>query len=453
VFPAFPQNVLAFKSLSLASGWLWAGAACIAIRRETASTAISRWSLVFTLAAPWTIFLSTSVLPDTLFAFLSVCAILILSSHSDDYRSIGIAAVIAGCAFLLRSVGVALILAACLFLVQKRRFRGAVLFLAVSGVLVLPWLIWQCTHAASTDSIESYYTKLSYAAGNVFRYPVSDALLAVGLNFSVMLGTICPVAGAPLISLQTITNLVAGLLVVAALVTTWRWSLPALWTFVYCVVLLCWVAPAPRYLTPVLPFAFMLLFSAIEKLLAKAGTGTVQRFLQVGALTTGLGCLIGNLAALHYVTRLTIENKTPSFSIANADDWTRTLELAHWVQTRTPPNAIVAANSDPAFYLLTHRHTIRPFNSDPFQLFYDQRPAKKPLGGVDKLRVHLKNHQIGYIVITPMSSYPEKASFARQLLALTHAYPLAFRREMQTSDPSYYILKVNLHRLCARPLY
>ncbi len=443
VFPAFPQNVFTFKFLSLVSGLLWAGAAFLAVRRETASTAIARWSVLFTLAAPWTIFLSTSVLPDTLFALLSVCAILILANQPENHRSVAMAAVIAGCAFLLRSVGVALILAACLFLLQKRRFRGAVLFLAVSGALVLPWIIWQSAHAASADNVESYYTKLSYAAGNIFHYPISDSLVAVGFNFSVILGTVCPVAGAPLLSLQMIANLLAGLLVLVALLSSRRWSLPVIWAVVYCAVLLCWVAPAPRYLTPVLPFAFMLLFATIEKLLAKVRNGRLKGFAEAGLLTAALGCVIANAASLRYVTHLTIQNKTPAFSIAKPDDWSKTLELAQWLQTRTPVNAIIGANGDPAFYLLTHRFAIRPFNADPFQLFYDQRPAKEPLGSVDRLRCHLKTHHIDYIVITPMDSYPEKASFERQLFGLIRAYPLAFEREMQTSDPNYYILRVD----------
>jgi hypothetical protein len=244
-----------------------------------------------------------------------------------------------------------------------------------------------------------------------------------------------------------ITNLLAGLLAAVALLSNRRWGLPVIWTVVYCAVLLCWVAPAPRYLTPVLPFAFMLLFSTIEKLFAKARNDSVKRFVRAGFLTVGLGCVIANAAGLRYVTHLTIGNKTPSFSFAKADDWSKTLELARWIQTRTPANAVIAANCDPAFYLLTRRHAIRLFKADPFELFYDQRPAKEPLGSVDLLRCHLKSHHIDYIVITPMNWYSEKAFFERQLVGLIRAYPLAFEREMQTSDPHYYILRVDVRKL------
>lgn len=443
VFPAFPENVLAFKSLSMTAGFLWAVAAFRAIRREPASAAVSFWSVLCTFAAPWTIFLGTSVLPDTLFALLSVCSILILEDEPESYRKIATAAAVAGCTFLLRSAGVALIVSACLFLVAKRRVRCAALFLAISGAVVSPWLIWQATHSASLDRVESYYTKFSYAGGHIFHYPVAEALRVVSFNVPVLLGTLCPVAGSPATRVHAVVNLLAGIAAVLGLIRFRSWSLPIVWTVVYCAMLLCWTWPPPRYLTAILPFAFMCLFNAIEKTLLKARPPWISIVLWTGVVMAGLLYVITNALSLSRLTRLTLESKTPVYTQTEPDDWSKTLEVADWIRSHTPANAIVAANCDPVFYLLTQRKSIRLFSADQFELFYDPDPAKQPLGGPDDLRRHLKLHQVQYLVMTPMKWYSERAPFEEQLHSLLLAKPQAFTVQARTSDPNYYVLKVD----------
>ncbi len=447
LFPAFPQNVLAFKSLSMVSAFLWVGAAFRAIRRENASTTVSLWSVLFTLAGPWTIFLSTSVLPDTLFALLSVCAILMLKDGAENDRKIAMAAALAGCAFLLRSVGAALILSACLFLVTKRRFRRAALFIGISCAVVAPWVIWQSTHAASPDRVDSYYTKLSYAGGQAFHYSLLEALRVVSLNVPVLLGALCPVAGAPATPVRALVNVFAGMVAVAGLIRFGRWGLPVIWTVVYCVMLLCWASPSPRYPTAILPFAFLFLFTAIEKILLKVRPRWMSIVLWTGVAGAGLLYIVTNAVGLSRLTRLTLESKTPAYSEREPDDWSKTLQLADWIRSNTPGSAIVAANCDPAFYLLTQRKSIRLFSADQFELFYDRDPAKQPLGGPDALRHHLKVHQVEYLVITPMKQYSEASPFEKQLQSLIQADPRAFTLQAQTSDPNYYALKVDLLHL------
>ena len=101
-----------------------------------------------TAASPTVVFLSTNLLPESLFALLATAALLtLLEEHAL------LAGLFAGLATLTRTAGVALIVACILTLVARRRFRGAAIFAAVAMLIVAPWFGWSLAHLTHDECV------------------------------------------------------------------------------------------------------------------------------------------------------------------------------------------------------------------------------------------------------------------------------------------------------------
>jgi|GEM_PF-927036 len=454
IFPAFPQNVIGFKLISLLAGAFWASAVYLLIRRETGNGLLARWVAVLTLVSPWVIFLSTSVLPDTLFAFLTTASLLALSIAGSSIRThslqIAIAAILASAAFLTRSAGIALIVCACLLFLFRKQRRDALLFFVVCALAIGPWIVWQTSHPASSGLIEAYYTKLSYQSGHIFHYGLWKGVRVVLTNALIILATACPIAGGEFNGAAVPLNLLAGIVALigfSKLLVKCRFSMPLLWAVVYCAMLLCWVCPPQRYEIPMLPIALLgfaegvyFLINALRRRFDHRGFASSLRISAVGL---ALFCIALNVRNLRELVRLTAAYGTPAFARIPADDWGEMQQLTGWIRNHAKPGAIVAANCDPIFYLFTNRKSIRLFKADPFELYYDRSLTKLPLGSSQELRSHLKSHNISYIVVTPMPWFAEQSYFRKLLAALMQSNPSAFRVDERLSDPRYYILGVD----------
>lgn len=435
--PAFPANVLAFKSISLLATAAWSVASYRLVYRETGSVAAARWILLFTLASPWVLFLSASVLPDTLFALLStLCLLLFARSKTVSCGAL------ASAAFLLRAVGVAMIIAILVLYLSKKQWKRALLFALVCAALTGPWLLWQAHAPATTDPVAAYYTKLSYRGGSIFgNASFQESLVVLGLNSITELATLSPVAGTLLGGWGTLLDLLAGSVCMAGLYSYFRTkglTLPLLWFVLYSAMLLCWIAPGVRYELPLLPLA--LLFVSV---------GARERRIQWRAAVLTAVCVLAllKIAGEYQLGRLTIKSGSPTFSAVAPDDWSKTRDALEWLRQHAPPDAIIASNNDPVIFLWSRQKAVRPFKADPYQLFFSQLPDKQPLGNQETLRRHLKTNGVSYMLMTPMKLFPEEGSFRKQLAALMRSSPSAFGPKQSFGDPDYYILPVDPGKL------
>ncbi len=142
VFPVFPANVPALKLVPLLFGVLWGWAVWLAFR-ERLGQGGAAWLGVLTLALPWSVYLSSTLLSEMLFAAFTWLALGQIGRPSDKLRTKETisAGALASAAFLARTTGIALIIAGVLALASRRAWKQAALFLGTSVALCSPWAI------------------------------------------------------------------------------------------------------------------------------------------------------------------------------------------------------------------------------------------------------------------------------------------------------------------------
>jgi hypothetical protein len=144
---------------------------------------------------------------------------------------------------------------------------------------------------------------------------------------------------------------------------------------------------------------------------------------------------------------MTLQQGSPSWSLAALDNWSQTMQATTWLRDHTPGDTVVAANCDPIVFLYARRKAIRLFIQDQYVLYYDPSPAKLPLGSSERLKSHLKANHVSYILMTPMKGYAEAPFLREQLASLRRSSPGALRLEKRFDDPDFYILSVDRDKL------
>ena len=196
--PLFPALLALFTLVSSQPWWLkllplactvaWLAVTYRLLLRMGASRAGGLLLVGLTAASPMVLFLSTNLLSETLFALLITATLLMLIE--DHALAAGI---LAGLSVLTRTAGGPLIAACIITLVARRRFRSAVIFSAVSMLLVAPWLGWSLAHVPH----DPYYGTNNYIASNIVTglaanekaiVVVRNALLLLASPLSLLFG-------------------------------------------------------------------------------------------------------------------------------------------------------------------------------------------------------------------------------------------------------------------------
>jgi 4-amino-4-deoxy-L-arabinose transferase-like glycosyltransferase len=180
---------LLLKLVPLAFGivWFWLAYRLISLEASRRAAAICA---ALTAAVLWSVYLSTALLSETMFAALCTASLLYLRRSEIDEtegREWIIAAVLAGLAFLTRTAGVCMIATGVVFFLMQRRRRRAVTFLAIALAVCAPWLWWVATqHPPPTDA---YYTASNYGSWNVLssHFPLDRKMAIVFLNSLLLL--------------------------------------------------------------------------------------------------------------------------------------------------------------------------------------------------------------------------------------------------------------------------
>jgi hypothetical protein len=428
LFPGFPDNLLIFKLLSLCATVFWGYASYRLALRETNDPIIARWIAVLLLTFPWVIFLSASTLPEALFAAACMASLLMFEDGCCPGWKLIAGAALAGAAFLMRSAGAALLVAWLVMLIYRRRWRSAAIFSLVVALLTGPWLAWQAAHPATLDFVGRYYTKFNY--GRIF-----GTVGANPLNVISTLLTICPLGGIQFGSASTALNLLAGVLCLIGLIRSFinrNFTLSTVWFTVNIAMVIWWLFSPVRYQVPLYAVALILL--------SKAARDVRPVLVPVLAM-----CALINVADLFKLRDITVQQGSPTWTLAPSDNWTQTKQAMTWLRDHTASDSVVAANCDPMVFLYTGRKAIRAFNVEQYRLLFDS--STLALGSSERLRGHLKANRISYILVTPMAHFMEAPFFDAQLASLMRSSPAAFRVEKRFDDPGFYILKVDRSKL------
>jgi hypothetical protein len=183
-----------------------------------------------------------------------------------------------------------------------------------------------------------------------------------------------------------------------------RQLVPDLFVVLYCLALLCWIAPPERFLAPILPLIFWIVWR-------------VFRLMEAREALAALVLIAIGLPLWADAIRLFPARPNGAFAIegAPADDWNRMRLLFGFIRANTAPDSILLANMDGAFFLNTGRKTVRGFAPNGFNMFYAARPsAVTP----DRLLNAISTSRVSYIVLTPDRGLAESASFHSSVEAL-----------------------------------
>jgi hypothetical protein len=445
--PEFPGNVIWLKALSLVFTVLWAWTVLTFIREFTTFGQQAWWLVLFVLLSPWVIFLSGITMADTLFAFLSMYCILLLSRVVEQkvrnpMQTVVFAAMLASGAFQARTAGVALIGAAAVVLMLRRMPRRAAVFALLCGLFCIPWLLWQAGHPAPMDWVQSYYTKADYRAGaNLFEgFTLPQALRIAGLNAMYVYLSLWLVAGLPISPLMFAISLPLWIFVLVGAVGGGRtgWLPMRLWVLFYTAMLVCYVYTPSRYMACIFPILLVFGYQGVRLTLGKG--------LEVREVRMAAGLLVAvSLVWLFWQVSVnswwTIQTGTASVGRAARDDWGPTKEMMGWIKENTPQDAVIAADSDPAIYLYTGRKAIHFFRRQYSSYYFDDEASIAM--GLDGLEKHLRQNKVDYIAMTPMRMSVESDYFHRLLSTEIRENERAFQLVHTGTEPGYLIYAVN----------
>ena len=422
--PLFAAILALFALVSRQPAWLkllplgctvaWLALTRKLLLKMGASRNDALWLVGLTAACPLVLLLGTNLLAESLFALLVTAALLmLLEGHA---LATGI---LAGLATLTQTAGVALIVACIFTLAARRRFRGAVIFTAVSMAMVAPWFGWWLAQAARD------YANHTYVASTIFTgLAANEKLVVLARNLYLVIAS----------PSSLLTGGWSGTPAMIATVVVLLWSLfvrrqflPDLFIALYCIALLFRTSPPQRLIAPILPLALWLVWR-------------VFRLMRLREALAALAVVIMVLPVWATAIRIpaTVSNGYFPSDSGPADNWHDMRNLFAFIRDSTPEQSVLLANLDPAFYLNTERKTIRGFTPNGFELYYAERKtALTP----DQLSRAILHSRVSYVALTPDRGLPESESFHKSVEALEHGGVLV-PVSMPGGLPDYRLLQV-----------
>lgn len=446
---SFPANALALKVVPLSALVLWCVMAYLLLRRWTADHVLAATIALLTAASPWMLFLGSALLAETWFAVFVWGALLLLvrrEQGAGGNATLVVAAALAGAAFLTRTPGIALLVAGTLSLALRKRGKDALVFLAVSGAIALPWLVWVVTRSGNAPpQMAAYYGVSNYADWNLLLgFGWRQKLEIFGWNVLHLLLTPFRLLGAIPSPLWPVL-LMVGSLGIVGFVRDVRRRFGVLHVFatVYIGMILLWAWPPWRFLAPVYP---LLLFFGWRGLEAMVG-----RLPRVAAKAARGAMLVVVAAWSAWAVGRSVWTAAHTGVVCPGvpcpDRWEDFRETFAWVAENTPGDAVLVGNLDPTLYLYTGRKAVRPFTADPYELYYSTREGRAPLGTPRDLVARIEATGARYVVDTPHSLFGEEPFWQALLAETASLYPGLLEEVHRGTNPAFRVLRIDRGRL------
>jgi 4-amino-4-deoxy-L-arabinose transferase-like glycosyltransferase len=391
-FAAVSQNPQWLKALPLLCAALWLFVTYKLLRKMGADGYSALLVTGITAASPAVVFVSTNLLSEPLFGLLVAACLLALL---DD--RIFLAGLLAGLATITRTAGLPLIAACALTLIIRARFVRAVTFTATAILIVAPWLAW----SMAQNVHDAYYSGGNYASSSILTS------LALSEKAAVLATNVLFLFSGPFSLLTGINDIYAASFTFSLLVLClWkrRQTLPDIFLLLYCLMLLLWPGPPQRFLAPVLPLILWMFWRSI-------------RLIPRQELVFAIGLVVALLPLGFSLNRLSVTRQTGQFptSAQRPNDWIELNKLFSSIRANTPPDAILAANLDPLFYLNTGRKAVRGFVPNGYKTFYETHGQ---VVTPDQLAANLTQNGVSFLALTPDRDFAESPAFHKSVEAL-----------------------------------
>jgi hypothetical protein len=436
--PTFPDNLPWLRLVPLLSAAGWLALSVGVIRRMGGSLPVATGIAVLTAVSPAVLYFSTALLSETLFAALLTATVWMLSKTSASQLSVtrcAFAGAIAGACILTRIAGAAVVIGLLAWLLLGGNRRGALWFAAVAAAFTAPWAMWAAEQVQVP--LDPYYSAAPYGSWNIIAsYNWTQKLQVLATNLLFLVQGPMLFWGIPLSAAAVVVSLaMTGPLIVRG------WWLtrhqPGTWCAASVVAMnLLWVWPPFRLTIPIAPLLMWSAFTGMRGLRSSISTAVAGGLVVVSSVASVQ-------AALH---ARTIGSLWAPSSLA--EDWRRISPLLEWVRSETPPNAILAGNLDPMYFLYTGRRSLRAFSPDSFALYYAAgNDARQPLGSVEDLRSRFIAGGIDYCIWTPAAGFGESQHFRRLLNELAERYPGSLVTVNGSAAEGYVVYRVVRGRL------
>jgi hypothetical protein len=395
VDPRFPGNTNAMVVLSAVATLIFLG---VTWRYLVVQRYAANWqalTIVALTAVNWrTMILATTTYSEMIFAALSVVVLLLaegLERRGKDWVSGSALGVAIGLAFLTRSAGVALLAAVAVYFILRKRFRVAILPLAIGGLFVLGWIGWCYINRTTITGINvAYYTSYAGHLKEVLHDLQVQEHTSYGMNLLSILGTnalMLIVVSVPVVCLALEYNLVvylgfAFLFIAAGFVrdVLRGWRLLHIYTICYLVLHLFWLpyVSYDRFLIPILPFLLLWWIRELETMALLA----IRTLRSKGPITVKASAMLIGLAFVAMVS-VTLYNYASNLYFSASAPLHKEVkpigehaEAIEWIRANTDPSDVVICDRDPIYYLYTGRKSAHFLPMSPA---IDWRNDPKPI--------------------------------------------------------------------------
>jgi hypothetical protein len=411
---AFPGNLALLKALPLLCGIMWLGLTWWLLRRWEVRGEIALGSVVLTGACGFVVFLSTSLLSETLFA---LCAAIAVGCFAEYERSSGGkwlagAAAAALAAYHTRSIGVALLAAGLLMLLIRRRWKHAAVYAV--GVLagILPWMIWQ----RSQKVADAYLSSANYYADYniLFNFAGLEKLRIAAWNLLLL-----PASAGTLTGIAELAWL--GFPLLFLVLRGWRRAMRGkngflaieLFLGLTLAIVVVWAWVPGRFLAPLLPWIAWLAWEGWPE--------RWKRWAGVLAFVVAGWMIAGNWRSTVRAAETAAWIPWDWNARAGSEYWTAMRAQAAWLRANVQPGEVVAGNLDPTLHLLSGMKCVRASGKNAQLGFY--LGIVEPLGGVEEFRKLQVRRGVRYLVLANWPWFPETLHLEKLVGAWRAKYP------------------------------
>jgi hypothetical protein len=408
---------------------------------------------VFLVGANASVF-SMTMYPLSDMPFMTACLCsLCLSDPANNFwdrtKVIALLSASVGIAFILRQAGAALILAGLVHFLLSGKRKEFYLYVAIVGLLILPWLLWQAMHGSAVDNpLLAYYQSYESPALFLAASNPGAALQIVWDNLRYLVFSvdhmILRLHFLPELRIVIYPLMLWGLLSIMRRQTIFFNG----FLLFYSGLILSWPFHPARYSMPLLPVLLLSLFRGVQVATAIVRSRTNMAWsATIAPMVARIPIAIVVLLMIGWLWGYVSADRNKYLILwggfRTTYGWSGFSETFSWVKQNTQNDDVLATAYDPMYYLYTGRKALRPWIHRPETYFYPYGNATPDLGSIEEIRDTLEKLDVRFLIVDPLEGYSENAAAAVLFENLLRSYKIQPELVFESSD--------GLHRIYALP--